>query len=179
MKKVLIIVALLLVYGSAFAQPVGYIGLFVDDSHSFWCAEGSGFYSFEMWIWCLPSERGMICAEFMCVYPANVIQSTLTTNPIVSVTLGTLDTGMSVCYFACEWDWNWPFHQTLWVTDATESVITIEKHPDPNIVCIQFANCEPGYPTECVSPISMIEINHCTNAVDESSWSAIKGLLNR
>lgn len=50
-------------------------------------------------------------------YPANVIQSTVTTNPSVSVTLGTLDTGMSVCLVNCAWDWNWIFHQSLWVLD--------------------------------------------------------------
>jgi hypothetical protein len=181
MKKMLIFFALLLVCGSASAQlpPAGYIGLYVDDTHSLWCAEGVGFYPFEMWIWCLPSDRGLICAEFVCVYPPNVIQSTVTQNPNVSVTLGTIDTGMSVCYVACEWDWTWPFHQSLWVTDPTESNIIVEKHPDPNIVCIQFANCDPGYPTECVNVLTIININHCTNAVGESSWSAIKGLLDR
>ncbi|UCF06973.1 MAG: hypothetical protein JSV33_08135 [bacterium] len=136
---------------SAQLPPVGYIGLTLDDfQFQNGCSSGVGFYPLEIWIYCLPSDEGMICAKFMIDYPPNVIQSTVTTNPAVSVTLGTLDTGMSVCFADCHWNWIWPFHQALYVTDSTPTEVLIVKHPDPNILCVQFANCNPGYPTECV-----------------------------
>jgi hypothetical protein len=143
----LLVLVLVLITAVAHAQlpEVGYIGLYTEDPWRFdpsmSCVTGVGFYPAEMWIFCLPSVRGIICAEFMITYPANVIQSTVTTNPAVSVTLGELDTGMSVCFVDCHWDWVWPFHQSLWVIDATPAWIEIVKHPDPHIICVQFANC--------------------------------------
>ncbi|UCF04486.1 MAG: hypothetical protein JSV33_11170 [bacterium] len=181
MKKALLLaLAVLFLSGAALAQlpPHGYIGLYTDE-HVTCCVTGEGFYPVEMWIWCLPSLKGMICAEFMCVYPANVIQSTVTTNPLVSVTLGTLDTGMSVCFADCHWTWIWPFHQALWVTDPTATDISIVKHPDPNIECVQFANCDPGYPTECAVVHTKLLLNQecpppdCVGT-EEASWGAIK-----
>jgi hypothetical protein len=141
-----------------------------------------GFYPVEMWIWCLPDNQGQICAEFMIVYPPNVIQSTVTNNTdIISVTLGDLASGMSVCYVTCQWDWNWPFHQLLYVTDPTPSEVIITKHPDPTIMCPQFATCEPGYPTDCVSILTNLIINtECAPiSTEEVSWGAIKGLYKK
>jgi len=83
----LLVVAVLLVSSAVFAQgpPVGYMGLYPDDSHSGWCATGVGFYPVEMWICCLPSENDQICAEFAMSYPSNVIQSTVTNRVRLSV----------------------------------------------------------------------------------------------
>lgn len=187
MKKALLLgLALLFLSSAAFAQlpPNGYIGLYVDE-HATCCVTGVGFYPVEMWIWCLPSDLGQICAEFMVVYPVGVIQSVVTTNPLVSVTLGTLPEGMSVCFADCQWDWNWPFHQALYVSDpVTPMEITIAKHPDPLITCIQFANCEDGYPTECVVVHTKLLLNQECEEVppecvgtEEASWGAIKDQL--
>jgi hypothetical protein len=189
MKRILLIsVAILLVASFANAQlpPHGYIGLYTDagappDPNSA-CLYPGVFIPFEMYIWALPSERGMICAEFMVVYPPNVIQSTVTTNPVVSVTLGTLDTGMSACLILCEWDWLWYFHQTLFMTDPLPSEIQIVKHPDPAIPCVQFANCDPGYPTECCVVHTKLLLNQeCPPetpvGTEDASWGAIKDLV--
>jgi hypothetical protein len=148
MKLFITVVLLVIVIaGAVYAQlpEVGYIGLYTDHPWRFdpskSCVTGLGFYPVEMYIYCLPSNLGMLCAEFMLTYPDNVIQSTVTTNPEVSVTLGTLDTGMSVCFVDCHWDWICPFHQSLWVIDQTPSWIEIVKHPDPMILCVQFYPC--------------------------------------
>ncbi|UCF06850.1 MAG: hypothetical protein JSV33_07455 [bacterium] len=188
-KGLLLSLALLLVSGVAFAQlpPVGYIGLYTDtgappDPLSS-CVTGTGFYPVEMYIWTLPSENGMICAEFMITYPASVIQSTVTTSPDVSVTLGTLDTGMSACLLNCSWTWTWYFHQTIYVTDdATPMSCQIVKHPDLAILCVQFANCDPGYPTECCIVHTDLLINQeCPPedpvGTEDASWGAIKDLV--
>ena len=110
-------------------QEIGVINLFADDHHSCWCADGAApFYSVEMWVWCLPSERGQMCAEFAVSYPSNVIESTVTQNDaIISVRLGDLPNGVSVCYVVCQYDWNWPFHQTLYVTDFAETNVRVRR----------------------------------------------------
>jgi len=188
MKRILILtVVMLMVAGFAHTQlpPVGYIGLYLNPEPPVvpvCCARGVGFYPVEMWIWALPSENGMLCSEFMITYPANVIQSTVTTSPLVCVTLGTLASGMSACLCSCAWDWTWYFHQLLYVTDPLPTNVQIVKHPDPYILCVQFANCFPGYPTECVIVHTKLGLNQecppepCIG-VEEASWGAIKDQL--
>jgi hypothetical protein len=176
MKKVLIASALLLISSAAFAQPMGFMGLYADDGHSI-CEviNPGGFLPFTLWIWCSPGLEGQICAEFKIGYPANVIQSTMTTNPEISVTLGDLATGMSACYVSCQWGWNWPFQQTCYLTDTTPAFITIEAHPEVGVY--QFANCLPGYPTEDIFVMNHLALNQpCEIATEETSWGAIKSL---
>ena len=178
-KAILLSVALLLVAGAANAQ---YIGLYVDSDRSAWCATGVGFYPVEMWVWCLPGPQGTICSEFMVGYPMNVIQSVVTWNdPIISVALGDLPSGLSICYIVCQYDWHWPAHQALYVTDPTQTLIEILPHPDAG--AYQFANCEPGYPLEPATKLTNLYLNYgpadeeCMGtAVEETSWGAIKSL---
>ena len=185
MKKALLLMfAILLISGAVNAQlpPEGYIGLYADAGHTTQCVSGAGMYQVEMWIWCWPSVRGQICAEFRVLYPANLIQSTVTSNTdIISVTLGDLPAGMSVCYLACQTDWHWPFHQALWVTDATQTMIEIGSHPDAGVY--QFANCNDGYPVEpCIAyPAMLINVAalDCPEILgtEDTSWGAIKSLF--
>ena len=117
-----------------------YIGLFADESRSITCVTGTGFYPVELWIWCLPSLDEQIAAEFAIQYPENVIQDAVTKNEsIISVDLGNLVDGMSVCYKDCQSDWNWNYHQRLFVTDSESSWIEIVPHPD--IGEVQFGSC--------------------------------------
>jgi len=180
-KKAILLTAalLLLAAGAANAQ---YIGLYADGDHTTWCASGVGFYPVDMWVWNLPGPLGQICAEFMVSYPPNVITSTITWNdPIISVTLGDLSSGLSVCYISCYWDWNWTAHQLLYVTDPTPTYCEIVPHPEVGVY--QFANCEPGYPTEPTTKLTNLFLNYgpgdpeCEGtAVEETSWGAIKSL---
>lgn len=176
---------MLLMEGSAaYAQPpIGYIGLFTDESHDVWCATGVGFYPVEMWIWCLPSERGMICAEFQVCYPTNVIRSTMTWNePHIELAIGDLLNGLSVCLQNCKTTWFWIAHQLLYVTDQTQSYASICPHPDVGVY--QFANCEPGYPTEQCIKYTNLYLNYeqpdpeCMGtATRDASWGAIKSMI--
>jgi hypothetical protein len=186
MKKVVILaVALLMLSGAAYAQCGGpMIGLWVDE-HMDCSAHGVGFYPVEMWIWCLPDAVvGMICAEFMITYPVNTITSTVTKNvPIISVDMGDYPSGYSVCFIDCHYSWTWPGHQLLYVTDATPTQCVVAKHPDPNIECVQMADCTPGYPTYCVCACPQLYLNLDDNPcadpcpTEETSWGAIKGLI--
>ena len=179
MKRTLLLsAALLLVSSLAFAGPVGYMGLYADVDHSV-CEviNPGGFLPFTMWIWCQPSDNGQMCAEFSIAYPPTVIQSTVTPNAaLISVTLGDLLNGMSVCYVGCQHDWNWPFKQMNYLTDTSPNYITINAHPDTGE--ISFANCLEGFPMELAVVTNHLALNQpCEIATEEASWGAIKGML--
>jgi hypothetical protein len=69
------------------------------------------------------------------------------------------------------------------VTDPTPTQVCVVKHPDPNIECIQMADCTPGYPTYCVCGCPCLWLNQdvdpCADpcATEEASWGAIKELI--
>ena len=186
-KVVLVAVALLLISGVASAQqsfPLGYIGLFTGEDHSFWCVSGAGFYPVEVWILCLPGSLGQICAEFMLCNPVNVITSTVTWNtPLISVSLGDLDVGLSVCYVSCQTDWHWIAHRLYYVTDGTQTMIEICPHPDVGVY--QFSNCEPGYPIEPCTKLTNMYLNYTIEdeecqamGTESASWGAIKAMVD-
>ncbi len=190
--RTLLLSALVLctVCGAAGAQlpPVGYIGLYTDEFHDTWCANGVGLYPVNMWVWCLPSERGMMCAEFAISYPINVIRSTVVWNPEIPIIVDPPDpsVGVSICFLNCKWDWTFWFYQQLWVVDPTPVHAEIIKHTDPYVLDIQFANCDPGYPVEPVRKYTNLYINYdpgsseCSGtAVESRSWGAIKRLVVR
>jgi hypothetical protein len=181
MKKVtLLVIALLFVAGAANAQ---FIGLYTDETHSYWCASGTGFYPVEMWVMCLPGPLGQICAEFMICYPANVIQSTTTWNTdLISVSLGDLASGLSVCYVVCQYDWHWIAHQLIYVTNEDQTMVYVCVHPDVGVY--QFSNCEPGYPLEPCSILTNLYLNYgpeepeCQGTgTQDASWGAIKSMI--
>jgi hypothetical protein len=189
MKKALLVaVVLLMVAGVARAQqsdPLGYIGLFTGEDHSYWCASNeTAFYPVEVWILCFPGSLGQICAEFMLCSPANVITSTVTWNePLISVSLGDLDVGLSVCYVACQTDWHWIAHRLYYVTDLTQSYIEICPHPDVGVY--QFSNCEDGYPIEPCVKLTHMYLNYTSEddeckamGTESASWGAIKAMAD-
>jgi hypothetical protein len=193
MKRGLLLASVLvMIWSAAFAQapPKGYIGLYTSTAHDAWCVTGSmPFYSTTMWILCLPSVDGMLCAEFAIQYPTSgMITSTVTPNDaIISVALGDLATGMSVCYQECQWDWNWCFNQMLFITAPDPMHVQIIKHSLATIHYIQFAECiPPQYPVEEVTKYTNFYINYdpitapeCQQtAVESSSWGAIKGMFS-
>ena len=167
--------------------PIGYIGLFADESHTSWCVDGEGFYPVEMWVFCLPSLNGQICSEFSISYPSNVITSTMTENHDILSILGCFwdipNSGddASCCYRECQYQWHWVLHQLLYVTDQTPSYCEIAPHSDAGVY--QFANCLEGYPVEPCIKYTNLYINYnnsdpeCTvTSVAEASWGAIKSL---
>lgn len=179
MKKALLLaVALLLISGSALACPG--IGLFADPDRSI-CEviNPGGFFPFEMWIWFQPHlVNGAICEEFRICYPLNVIQSTVTWNdPIISVMLGDLPSGLSVCFLVCQYDFFWLCHQMCYLTDTLPAWIEVCPHPDVGV--IQYADCTPGYPVWPNSVWNHLALNQpCVIGTEESSWGAIKGMYN-
>lgn len=194
MKRALLISMILLIAsGAALAQLPArpYIGLFTSDVHDTWCATGTPdpFYMVEMWIFCLPSFYGMLCAEFAINYPSSsVITGSITSNAaIISVAQGDLVTGMSVCYIACEYDWNWCFHQTFFVNGTDQVYAELIPHGAPQITQLQFASCEDdSYPLEEAVKFTNLYINYDPITAPEcqvtgtgsKSWGAIKTLFS-
>jgi hypothetical protein len=179
MKKVVMLtLALIMISGVAYACPG--MGLFADEAYSI-CEviNPGGFFPFEMWIWCqAPDPIGMICAEFRICYPANVIQSTVTWNdPIISVSLGDLPSGLSVCFVSCQYGFLWICHQACYVTDTEPAFIEVCAHPDVGVY--QFADCSEGYPTIPISLWNNLALNQpCVVGTEESSWGAIKSMMD-
>ena len=150
MKRKLMLLALSALLSAPLAAqfPVPQIRPFVTGGHTVYayCPQ-PGFYPIEMWIWCQPGPRGMICAEFSVDYPATIIRAAVEANmDIYSVSIGDLDYGISVCYNTCQYDWHWIYHQTLYVTQPTPGIVGIEGHLDTGVM--QIANCLEGYPLE-------------------------------
>jgi hypothetical protein len=187
MKKVIILtVALMMLAGAVAAQEHGpLIGLYADDQHSSCATTAMMPTVVDMWIWCYPDDViGMMCAEFMVTYPANVIASTVTKNvPIISVDMGDYASGYSVCFTECHYDWTWPGHQALYVTSADATKCSVVKHPDEEILCVQMADCTEGFPIYCVCGCPSLWLNldddpcHDPCPTEETSWGAIKELI--
>ena len=184
MSKIIVLsVVILMLSGSVFAH-IGFMGLYSDGTHTSCSASGVPFYLVEMWIWFKPDPtNGMVCADFMITYPANVITSTVTKNlPIISIDWGDFYSGYSVCFIDCQYDWIWPAHQLLYVTDYTPTTCQIVKHPDPAIECVQMNDCTEGYPPYCVGAYPRLWLNEdwgpCEDplATEGMSWGAIKSL---
>ena len=184
--KMLLISGLLLTVlsGTVYGQQYGSIGLFAEADRSAWCVKGTGFYPVEMWIMCLPGMNGQICAEFGVRYPSNVIESTITPNDaLISVVIGSLNGGISVCYVECQYDWHWNYHQTLWVADGTRTSCEIVANMKTG--AYQFANCLDGCPIEPAIKYQNLYINYdstepeCNKSfLGERSWGAIKEMFD-
>jgi len=193
-RTILLILAPLLISSATMAQlpPIGYIGLFVDDQHHSWAIcdfEGPYVAKAEMWIWCLPSERGQIGADFALMYPqSTLIPSTVTANDyIIAIVTGDLENGISVLYNECQYDWNWCFHQSIYITSHQPAMIEIIEHPGLDPPIYNFRSCEEGWPIEPAIKFTNWYFNYyyypgtCIPPIgtDDSSWGAIKSIYRK
>ena len=135
-------------YSQGCAPEHPYFGLYTDETHPSSCVEEVIAYSVEMWGCALPSTVGIMCIEFAIAYPLDydIIPSTVTLHPNLVAVLGDLESGLSACYSACQMDWNWVFHQNIWVfPDASPAWVEIIPHPDNQLDLVMVVTCEDGY----------------------------------
>lgn len=192
MRRVLMLLtlaAILPVPAAADLPLTGVIGIYADGAHQYnaYCTFPPNYpiAKTEMWIWCLPSTHGLKCAEFSIGYPTNALRDRITNSPFISSSQGDLAGGYSVCFGACQLDWVWIAHQTLYVTSGASTYAEILPHPGVGLY--RFFNCDsPGccyepaikgttlyisnnsYP--CLPPELAIETNADT-------WGAVKSLF--
>ena len=156
----------------------GYIGLFTGDIISNSCVTAEGdFFPFEMWIWCKPSSSGLELAAFRILYPSNAIPGAVTQNDdIVAISIGSLEDGVGVLYSACQYNWNWSYHQTVYVTSHSASTVLVAPHPD--VGSIEFQNCRGR--RDVVWIRTPLYLNSCeSTATKKSNWGSIKSLFGK
>ena len=183
MKRVLLaMLGLLVMSGAAFAQPdTSYVGLFADVDHTTWDVlyVGPSATDFTMYIFWLPSVRGLQGVEFKVKYPSNVLGMAVTSNPSITLDFGSLSAGiLSVwgegdCQQAGVWVES--HNQECLLRSNVASMIEIVAHPTSGK--IEVATCELGYPLEPVRKFTNLCTNQaCVTATETKTWGAIKGL---
>ncbi len=165
---------------SALAGPVAYIGLFIDETHSLYHVIISAAYEpFEVYSWVLPSENGLVCAEFDIAYPEYLVMSVHTDNPEALIPIVPDPDGVTVCFGECRTDWVW-LRRFNFLPTSTGGMDFINIVPHPISGSIQAANCLEGNPYEPVLLLNYFCINDpaCPIATDNASWGAIKSLVD-
>jgi hypothetical protein len=180
--KILLLACTILIVASAVAGgvlPSGpYVGLYADATHGVTSLNPAPFTPFQIWIWWLPSEHGLMATEYRVAMPSNVITLLTVSNPNLLVTLGCPLLGENyICaYFSsCIAGWVYTHQLTCMLTAPTPGFIEILPRSSESV--IWAANCEEGYPMEPVTILNKFGINQeGVIAVESQSWGAIKSL---
>jgi len=155
-----LILSLLLIpaFSGARTQPVGKIGLYIDEQHSTNEVETPG--TFNVYVFCLPSSNGMKCAEYSVAFTPGLVAFNVTSHPDVSIEVGSLTGGMSVCFVDCRGDWVWTHQFSVLARTGDPAEIVLKRNPLTG--GLVFANCFPGSPLENVIISSKICLNAFT-----------------
>jgi hypothetical protein len=188
-RMVLIATGLMLLAGSAFAQPfpglpdTAYVGLFADVAHSVRSVNyGGAPAGFQWYIYWLPSKMGLQAAEFAISLPSNVIGMTiLASDPAITVQMGTLAGGLTIAFHADSCQTNWVFShkvQSVLMSAAQSQIMVVENINILPFPAYQVASCELGYPIEPVKRFTHLYLNwDGGTAVEPKSWGSIKSLF--
>ena len=181
--------AILAIAGIVLATPMhaqlpqdAYVGLYADGDHSQWCVNGAAVYEFEMWIWILPSERGVLCVEHGVQFAPNIIEGAIVYNTSVVFAEPTGPAEYSMWYKECQMDWHWTVRQSLVV--STDEPSFIEILSDPISGKCQVGTCQDCSPAELFVMYTALFVNFppddavCKGtATSSSTWGAIKSLF--
>ena len=178
MKWLMLLAVLCLLSPPALAQVPSqtHVGLFVDDTHTSWCAFGTPPFDVELWIWVQPGAGGFTAVEFDMPYPDGVVQGPYVENPDLwhRPTKCTGDCPWSFGFENCQTSWLWLYHETLTVTSPDQMTIALQYHPTgENYVTVWNCNNEE----EQGVILSNLYINTCEALpIRPATWGAIKGL---
>jgi hypothetical protein len=158
------------------ARP--YVGLYADGARGSMSMTPATFTPFQLWIWWLPSEHGLMATEYRVRIPSNVVVTAYVKNPELQVLLGCPPPGENytcAVFSDCEMYWVWTHQLTCLLTDPTPGFIEILPRSSESV--IWAASCEAGYPLEPVTILNKFGINqNAVIAVEPESWGAIKSL---
>lgn len=154
------------------AQEKTYVGLFADSEHNLTSVIGNGgFIPFTVWIWWLPSVRGIEVCETALEFPSNVLRGTTMGNPYTNLCC-CLTNAFQVCFYECQRDWVWSYQLTCFLTDGAPTAIRIVPtiDGDPKVT-----NC--GFAVEPATVFTSLYLNQYGPIVTEPvSWGTIKSL---
>jgi hypothetical protein len=174
--KILIAACAILIAASSGAHALPSelsVGLYADEERSVMSVYYGGVLTqFEVWVWWLPSERGLHSTMFYLTYPSNVSPGAITPNPIRKFLIGCNDgyAPMCVTFRDCQCDWVWTHRQTCYLMDAQPSVMEFAT-------LLEAANCGTGYPVEPITILNKLALNQgAVIAVEPQTWGAIKSL---
>jgi hypothetical protein len=174
----MVVVALALAAGAASASTnpeQAYVAVLGDGEHTVWCVNPPANTPFDVWIWWLPSVRGMMAATYNVALPANVIMTGVVANPNVQPALGCVGYYCAV-FTSCQMGWVWTHRFTCMVLPEGVGVpAVIRVAPAPGAPSIEYANCEPGYPPEPVILHNYLNL-YFWDAVEPATWGSIKNL---
>lgn len=159
----------------ALCFPKAYVGLYADAGHSLITVSYAGSTTmFTLWIYWLPSDRGIQAVEYRIVYPSNVAPGAATVSPL-HYGLGGCELPAGSCAFeSCQAGWAWSHYQICYLLDSAPSAIEITGTG----FYLRVATCELGYPLEDVTVLNYLYLNQPGQiAVDPQSWGTIKSLF--
>ena len=163
MRKIFIVL-LVLFMSSVFIQSVlaqSYIGLYTDEEHSSPSANNlEGSCLFDLWVWILPGENGVMCAEYKLDLPENMIPQSAVLNPSNSIYMGEAygSPGLSICFPECQNDWFWTAKIQILLTDRIAGYLVLSAHEDGGTM--QIANCAwPDYTLESLTMLNGLSVN--------------------
>lgn len=175
MRKLLWAIAIMAIAASAaHALPSTLsVGIYTDEARSAMSVDYAGAVTqFEVWVWWMPSEKGLHAVSFYLAYPANVTQDLITPNPNREYLIGCNDgyEPMCVTFAECRTEWVWSHHQTCYLTDGQQSVLGFAAY-------LEAASCEPGNPPEPITVLDKLGLNRGgVIEVEPQPWGAIKSL---
>ena len=188
MKKVLLIAAAVMLIASS-VSATGYIGIYKDLARAYNyvnCNVGS----VTGYIWCLPPAEGIIAAEFAVSFPpppaGGYSTVAVAPNPLLSgAAIGTLETGVSCVFMACQTSWVYTHKFTLYNYDEFDEQVfftvpgQVKIIPHPVVGVYQFDTCvdfDPLVPFVYLTPLYVCSTLHPLG-VQEKNWGAIKSLF--
>ena len=179
LKKVILIVAAIAISaGSVNAGPQTLIGLYVDSGHTV-CRQDIPvpYQQFTVWVYVLPGDDGMICAEYRLSAPSWLIIAGTTVNPAHSIALGDNFTGVTICFAGCQSDWTWTYQFNMFpMSSGIPDYMNVLPYPNYGL---NAYNCLPGYPIEEMIVLNNLGLNRdcdITVGTETVSWGAIKNM---
>lgn len=190
-KSLLATAALMLLVSQAMAQvPHHFVALYGDtvggpggSSHSVCGIDyvPAPYTEIEMWVWWLPDpEWGLRGVDYKLVYPTStyIIPLALTSNPDITVDLGTPANGIQSAFGSCWRDWCWSHWQYLFVKKMAPMTVQIVGNPN-SWGTINVVDCTNGMCSFPATLMNHLSINAPCNPVvgtKDASWGKIKSL---
>lgn len=175
MKKALLLgVALMFVASSVSAQ---YMGLYLDLDHSVNFELDAGMVTVYLFAY---RADGMKCVELSTTASNdNAFFGATTYHPdAMAAGGGNLpNDDILKCWASCKFDWTWMCYAQLMMTSSEPMIISIGRHSASDLYP-KLADCTLPYAVEYEAfPLTNVCLNlECGDAVEESSWGAIKNL---